>query len=192
VGFVMRGSKTTAIAADRDRWMKQAHVACITAAKEMIGNDGPIRPLSPIGRLGDDEWTTIVGSVVWAWIATRSEQAAAEGWNEERAIRAAGLDPDPWFDGAVAAVLPRLAEACPDLDWSKPVGEWAKDDVVAFLIAGFDLVQHALAARDAAEKPPDAGGANLDLVAREINAAAGNPLMTGAEHRELKLSDCPF
>ena len=91
------------------------------------------------------------------------------------------LEPDPWLEGAIAAVLPKLADACPGLDWSKPIGEWSKDDVVEFLLAAFNLIQHALAARDAAENPPGAGGVNPDLVARELNALAGNPLMTVAE-----------
>jgi hypothetical protein len=129
---------------------------------------------------------------VSTWVRIRSEQASVEGWNYEHAAYATLLKPDPWLEGAVAAVLPRLAKACADLDWSKPVGEWAKDDVVAFLIVGTGLVQHAIAARDAAENPAGASGASPDLVAREINAAAGNPLMTVAEHGELNDSDCPF
>jgi hypothetical protein len=151
LGFVMRSSKLAAISADRDRWMRQATAASIAAAKEVVGVDGPIRLHSPVGRLGNDEWGWICSSAVWAWIATRAEQAATEGWDEERAIRTTGLESDPWLAGAVASVLPKLPEACPGLDWSKPVGEWPKDDVVAFLIAAFGLIQRALAARDVAE-----------------------------------------
>ena len=55
-----------------------------------------------------------------------------------------------------------------------------------FSIAAFGLIQRALAARDAAENPPGAAGADPDLVARQLNAAAGNPLMTVAELRELE------
>jgi hypothetical protein len=148
----MRASKTAAIHAYRDTWTKAAFAACVVAAKDLIGADGPIRPLSPIGRLGEDEWGWIVSTVVWAWIATRAEQAATEGWNEERAIRATGLDPDPWFTGAVAAILPQLPEALPDIDWSKPVGEWAKDDIVAFLSTAIVLARRAVAARNVAEE----------------------------------------
>jgi hypothetical protein len=188
----MRANRFAAISADRDKWTKQAFEACIAAAKDLIGKDGLVRPDIPIGRLTSNKWGWFVSTAVSTWVRIRSEQASVEGWNYERACHATGLEPNPWLEGAVAAVLPKLAEACPGLDWSKPVGEWAKDDVVAFLIAGFDLVQHALAARDAPEKPPGTGDANPDLSAREINAAAGNPLMTVAEHRKLKHSDCPF
>ena len=120
--------------------------------------------------------------------ADRSEQAATEGWDYERAAHATRLAPDPWAEGAVVAILPRLVEACPGLDWGKPVGEWAKSDLVAFLIAAFGLIQHAFAARDAAQNPPGAGSSKPDVIAREVNAAAGNPLMTFDELRGLEES----
>ena len=142
-------------------------------------------------RLTESELGWFVSAVVSAWVRTRGEQASAEGWDYERAAHATRLEPDPWVEGAVASILPKLVEARPDLDWGKAVGEWQKRDVVAFLIAAFGLVQHALAARDAAENPPGAHGANLDLIARELNTT-GNPLMAVAELRELNDSDAPF
>jgi hypothetical protein len=191
VGVKMRTNRRAAISADRDQSTKQAFEACIAAAKDLIGATGPIRPEIPIGRLTRNEWGWITSSDVSTWVRIRSEQASVEGWNHERAAHTTGLTPDPWVEGAVGSILPRLAEACPDLDWSRPVGEWEKSDVVAFLIAAFGLIQHALAARDAAENPPGASGANPDLVARELNAAAGNPLMTVAELRELDDPNAP-
>jgi hypothetical protein len=175
MGVVMRTSTLTAIELPRDRWMKQAYVACVTAAKEMVGADGPIRPLSPIGRLGDDEWTTIVGSVVWAWIATRAEQAATEGRDEERTIRSTGLDPDPWFDGAVAAILPKLPEACPELDWSKALGAWSKDEIVGFLSTAIVLTRRAVAARNVAEAKLADFGETADPLLGEICPFNGAP-----------------
>jgi hypothetical protein len=188
----MRANRQAAIAADRDTWTKRAFNTCVVVAKDLIGDEGPIRPGVPIGRLTDSEWGWFTSTTVSTWVRIRSEQAAVEGWNYERAAHTTGLEPDPWLEGAVAAVLPKLAEVCPALDWSKPIGEWEKCDVVAFLIVGFGLVQRALAARDAAENPPDAAGANPDVVARERNAAAPNGLLTAAEHRELNDSGCPF
>jgi hypothetical protein len=187
----MRRARLAAISADRDRWTRQAFDACLTAAKDLVGVEGPIRPGVTVGHLVASEWGWLVSTVVSTWVRTRSEQASVEGWDYERAAHTIGLAPDPWVEGAVAAILPKLAEACPDLDWSQPVGEWPKSDVVAFLIAAFGLIQHAIAARDAAENPPGSGGAgppgdvNPDLVERELNAAAGNGLLTVAEHREL-------
>ena len=156
----MRTNRLAAISADRDKWTKQAFDACIAAAKDLMGKDGPVRPDIPIGCLTTNEWGWFVSTAVSTWVRTRSEQASVEGWNYERAAHTTGLEPDPWVQGAVASILPKLVEACPDLDWGKAVGEWEKNDFVALLIAAFRLIQRALAARDAAENPLSASGAN--------------------------------
>ena len=188
----MRKNRHAAISADRDKCTKRAFDAGVAAAKDLIGTEGPIRPSVPVGLLTESEWGWVVSTVVSAWVQIRSEQASVEGWNCERAAHETGLEPDPWVQGAVASILPKLVEACPGLNWGKAVGEWEKNDVVAFLIAAFGLIQRTLAARDAAENPPGVAGADRDLVARQLNAAAGNPLMTIAELRELNDSDVPF
>ena len=115
----VRTNRHAAISADRDRWTKQAFDAGIAAAKDLIGTDGPIRPGVPVGRLTESEWGWIVSTVVSAWVRIRSEQAASEGWNYERAAHTTRLEPDPWVQGAVASILPKLVEACPDLNWGK-------------------------------------------------------------------------
>jgi hypothetical protein len=149
----VRTNRHAAISADRDRWTNQAFDAGIAAFKDLIGVEGPIRPGVPVGRLTESELGWFVSTVVSTWVRTRSEQASVEGWNHERAAHTTGLEPDPWVQGAVASILPKLVEACPDLNWGKAVGEWEKNDVVALLIAAFRLIQRALAARDAAENP---------------------------------------
>jgi hypothetical protein len=179
MGAMMRGSKIAAIAADRDAWTKKAFTACRESAKDLIsGETPPINPSLKLERLADSEWGWIVSSVVWAWVSTRAQQAAVEGLDGERLTRSTGLAPDPWLEGAIAAILPWLADACPDAPWGSPVGAWPKDDVVAFLRVAFDLITRATAARDAT-KGRLAG--HPDVVAREINRAAGNPLMTVSE-----------
>jgi hypothetical protein len=188
----MRSNRRAAISADRDKWTKRAFGAGLAAAKDLIGDGGPIRPGVPVGRLTESEWGWIVSAVVSAWVRTRSEQASVEGWSCERAAHTTMLEPDPWLEGAVASILPKLAEACPALDWSKPVGEWPKDHVVAFLIAGFNLAPRAIAARDLAENPSGLHGTEPETVTRELNAAAGNSLLTAAEQREISNSDPPF
>jgi hypothetical protein len=160
----MRGSKIAAIAAGRDSWTKKAFAACLAAAKDLIGPDGPIRPGLAIGKLADSEWIWIIHAVIWAWVAGRAEQAASEGLDAERATRVTSLIPDPWDDGAIAAILPELADTCPNLDWSKPIGEWAKGDIVELLAMASALIPYARAARDAVEekvagKIPQASGA---------------------------------
>jgi hypothetical protein len=148
----MRAAKIAAIAADRDAYTKQAFAACVAAAKDLVAYEGPIRSGEQVGRLVESEWGRVVGAVVWAWVATRAEQAASEGWNSEKATRATSLVPDPWIAGAIASALPALADACAGLDWSKPVSAWPKDDVVGFLEEAFRLVVRAIVARDTEEE----------------------------------------
>jgi hypothetical protein len=189
---VKRSNRRAAISAHRDEWTKQAHYACVAAAKDLIGDEGPIRPGVPVGRLTESEWGWFTSTIVSTWVRVRSAQAASEGWNFERESHATMLEPAPWVEGAVGSILPKLADACHGLDWSKSVGEWEKNDIVALLVAAFNLIRHALAARDAAENPPGVGGANPNQIARQLNAAARNPLMTVTEFRELNDSDVPF
>ena len=127
---------------------------------------------------------------MWAWIASRSEQAATERWDEERAIRTTGLEPDPWDAGAVIAILPKLFEACPELDWSQPIGAWSKNAIAEFLLAAFGLIQRAVATRDVAEAQI-VGKTDADIVAREMNATAGNARMTPIQLKQLN-DDPPF
>jgi hypothetical protein len=161
----MRANRFASISADRDKWTKQAFDACVVAIQNLIGADGLIRPETPIGRLTTSELVWFASAGVSAWVRTRSEQAATEGWNYERACHLTMFEPDPWLEGAVAAVLPKLAEACPGLAWDRPVSEWTKGDVIAFLIAGTGLVQRAIAARDAAENPAGASGSDPSVLA---------------------------
>ena len=176
----MRPAKLAKISADQDAWMRKATDASIAAAKDVVGDELPIRPSVPIGRLVREEWGWIVSSALWGWIAGRAEQAASEGWNPERTIAATGLNPDPRMAGAVAAILPKLAEGCP-IDWSIPVGDWPKEDMVEFLGVAFELINEALRARDAIEDRVLGKVANPDVIARKINAAAGNSLITKDE-----------
>jgi hypothetical protein len=191
----MRANRHAAISADRDKWTKAAFDSVVAAVKDLISDAGPIKPHIPIGRLTLSELGWVGSTAVGTWVRTRSEQAAAEGWDYERAAHSTQLEPDPWTTGAIAGVLPKLVDALdtPDFDWSKPVTEWPKDHVIAFLLTGFNLISHALAARDAAENPANVTSANPDLIARELNRASGNPAMTIAEQRELEDPDrCPF
>ena len=184
----MRPAKISKLSAQQDEWMRRATDASIAAAKDVVGDTGPIRPGTPIGKLVREEWGWIVSSALWGWISTRAEQAASEGWNPERTIGATGLEPDPRMAGAVAAILPKLFEACPGLCWSSPIGGWPKEAMVEFLIAGFQLINEGLAARDLVEDRVVAKVTNPSVIARQINAAAGNSLMTKDELNDA----CPF
>jgi hypothetical protein len=108
-----------------------------------VCRDNPIRTTTPIGRLSNVEWGWIVADVIFA---ARAEQATIEGADIERAIRVTGYDPDPWDVGAVATILPQLADT--PMDWTTPLADWPRDTMVAFLTTALALVRKATIARD--------------------------------------------
>jgi hypothetical protein len=176
----MRKVGVVAQASIEDAWQRRATEAAIAAARGVVKADGPIPPLTPISRLGDIEWGWLVAAILFGWIRTRAEQAAAENLDAERTIRASGLEPDPWDAGAVRAILPDLADACPDIDWSLPLASWSKETMTEFLLTAMRLIQPALTARDLSVQGITRK-ANASVIARQANAAAGGPLMTPDE-----------
>jgi hypothetical protein len=166
-----------------DQWQRAATAAAIAGARGVVQIDGPIPPGTPVGRLSDTEWGWIVAAVLFAWISKRAEQAAAENLDAERTIRMTALDPQPWDAGAVAAILPELADACSGIDWSKPLTAWPKDDVIEFLLRAMPLIRKAMIARDLSEKGITRKS-SAATIARQANAAAGGPLMTPDEFND--------
>jgi hypothetical protein len=157
-----------------DVWQRRATAAAIGAARQVVQIDGPISPGTPIGRLGEVEWGWIVAAVLFGWIQTRAEQAAAEQLDTERTIRMTALDPEPWDAGAVAAVLPDLASACEHIDWSKPLADWSRETIVEFLLTAMPLIRKAMIARDLSERGV-IQRSSAATIARQANAAAGGP-----------------
>jgi hypothetical protein len=145
--------------------------------------DGPIPPGTPIGRLSDTEWGWIVAPILFAWIGVRAQQAAAEQLDTERTIRMVALDPQPWDAGAVAAILPDLANACPDIDWSQPIAVWPRETIIEFLLKAMPLIRKAMIARDTSERGVTRKS-SASAIARQANAAAGGPLMTPDEFND--------
>src|SRR5262249_13197602 len=113
----------------------------------------------------------------------RAKQAAAEQLDVEQTIRLTALDPEPWDAGAVTAILPELADACSDLDWSRPLTAWSREDIVRFLLKAMPLIRKAMIARDMSEKGI-CRKARAATIARQANAAAGGPLMTPDEFND--------
>src|SRR5262249_54298733 len=107
------------LSALEDQWQRDATAAAIAGARAVVQMDGPVPPGTPIGRLSDTEWGWILAAMLFAWIGKRAEQATIEQLDVEQTIRLTALDPEPWDAGAVTAILPELADACSDLDWSK-------------------------------------------------------------------------
>src|SRR5262249_58310002 len=105
----------------------------------------------------------------------RAEQAVAEQLDSEQTIRLTALDPQPWDAGAVAAILPELADACADgIDWSKPLAEWPREVIIEFLLKAMPLIRKAVIARDLSDKgvtPASTAAA----IPRQPHAPAGPP-----------------
>jgi hypothetical protein len=164
------------LSALEDQWQRDAAAAAIAAARGVVQMDGPIPPGTPIGRLSDTEWGWIFASMLFAWISKRAEQAAAEQLDTEQLIRLTALDPQPWDAGAVAAILPELVDACPDIDWAKPLAEWPREMIIAFLLKAMPLIRKAVIARDLSDKGVTRKS-SASVIARQANAAAGGPLI---------------
>jgi hypothetical protein len=157
-----------------DQWQRQATAAAIEAARK-IATGGTIPPGAPIGRLSDSEWGWLFAAMLFAWLSSRAEQATSEGRDVEAVIRESNTD--AWDAGAIVTVLPELAAV--DIDWTLPLNDWPRETMVGFLTTAFTLIRHALAARDLGGGVTQEKGA--DRIAREANAAAGNPLVVPSE-----------
>jgi hypothetical protein len=191
VGIVKKKVRTigeVSISALEDQWQRDATAAAIAAMRGVVQMGGPIPPGTPIGRLSDTELGWILSAALFAWISKRAEQAAAENLDTERTIRMTALDPQPWDAGAVAAILPELADACAGIvDWSKPLAEWPRETIIEFLLKAMPLIRKAVIARDLSEKGITRKS-SASAIARQANAAAGGPLMTADEFNdEIKL-----
>jgi hypothetical protein len=172
------------LSALEDQWQRDATAAAIEAARGVVQMDGPIPPGTPIGRLSDTEWGWILAAMLFAWIRVRAQQAAAEHLDAERTIRMVALDPQPWDAGAVAAILPELADACSGrVDWSKPLAQWPRETIIEFLLTAMPLIRKAMIARDLSDKGVTRQS-SASTIARQANAAAGGPLMTPDEFND--------
>jgi hypothetical protein len=162
-----------------DIWQRRATAAAIAAIREVIAGDA-IPKGAPIGRLTDVELGWLAAAGLFAWIRTRAEQAAAEGWDTEQALRRTALEPQPWDAGAVLHILPQLAEL-EGIDWERPVGSWSKDTVTHFLLAAMKLISAAMTARDVSSSGIATNRKPLDQMQRIASAEAGGPLTASGE-----------
>jgi hypothetical protein len=141
--------RTPSLSAIEDAWQRQATAAAIAAARAVVNGDA-IKPMTPVGRLSDTEWGWIVASIIFGWIQERATQATSNGLDTEKTIQKTGLDPDPWDAGAIAAILPELADA--PVDWNASLSDLSRDEMIQFLGAAYTLIGKAMLARDLGEK----------------------------------------
>jgi hypothetical protein len=181
----IRAIGQVSLSAIEDQWQRDATAAAIAAARGVVQTDGPIPPGTPVGRLTETEWGWILSAMLFAWISKRAEQATAEQLDTEQLIRLTALDPQPWSAGAVAAILTELADACAEIiDWSKPLAQWPRDTIIEFLLKAMPLIRKATIARDLSAKGITRKSSSTDMIAREVNAAVGGPLMTPDEFND--------
>ena len=110
-------------------------------------------PSPPARRSAASATSSGAGSsppILFGWISTRAEQAIAEEIDTELAVRMTGLDPEPWDAGAVASILPELAETS-DIDWTMPLAQWPRETMIDFLLTATRLIRKAEIARDLSE-----------------------------------------
>ena len=107
---------TVSITALEDEWLRKATSAAVASARKVV-TDGALPSGTPVGRLSDVEWGWITTAILFGWIGTRAEQATSFCIDAELTVRATGQDPDPWDAGAVATILPDLAQSV-KVDWS--------------------------------------------------------------------------
>jgi hypothetical protein len=129
-----------------DIWLRRATAVAIERARAAVSGSA-VPPNTPVGRLSDIEWGWIAAAVIFGWVSTRAEQATNSGVGPDELIRTTSIDPDPWDVGAIASILPELAEAGA-IDWKKPLAELSRDEMCAFLADAFSLIRRAMAARD--------------------------------------------
>jgi hypothetical protein len=129
-----------------DEWLRRATAVAIEQARAVV-TGGAMPAKTPIGMLSDVEWGWVIGAVLFGWIKTRAEQATSSGIGVNESIRSTSIDPDPWDTGAIASILPELADS-DIIDWSKPLAELSRDEMCAFLNDAFSLIRKAMAARD--------------------------------------------
>ena len=63
------------------------------------------------------------------------------------ALRVTGQTPEPWDAGAIASILPELADAS-NVDWSLPLAVWSQQTMVGFLATALALMRKGMAVRD--------------------------------------------
>jgi hypothetical protein len=174
IKFKVRSVSPSAI---EDAWLRRATAVAIEQARTAVSG-GAVPPNTPVGRLSEVEWGWIVAAVIFGWVSTRAEQATSSGVGPNELIRTISIDPDPWDAGAIASILPELADSN-IIDWSESLAELSREDMILFLADAFTLIRKAMAARDRGQdmvtrRTPDGTAEG----ARKTVAAAGGPLMT--------------
>jgi hypothetical protein len=149
-----------------NEWLDKATAAAIAGARKIVSSSGPLMN-TPIGRLSDQEWGTIIAAVIFGWIEVRVRQAIAEGRDQEETVRWTSLSPDPCDVAVVRSILPTLADQA-GIDWNLPLAAWSKDQMTDFLMVAWRLIGETETVRD--------HGPGRILKKSEFNERVGDPI----------------
>jgi hypothetical protein len=141
--------RVPSLTAMEDCWQREATRVAIEQARAVVSG-GAVPPNTPIGRLSDTEWGWIVAAMLFGWIDVRARQAVDNGIGVDKHIRDTGFEPDPWDAGAIESILPELAK--PEIDWSRPLAEFSREEMIELLGDAYTLIGKAMLARDTGEK----------------------------------------
>jgi hypothetical protein len=123
-----------AISKHDDPWQAKATSAAVAAARKIANACPGLPAATPIGELSDTQWGWICTAVIFAWVRTRCEQAIAEGFDQEDAVRITGLEPPPRDVAVIRSILPTLANQA-GIDWSRDVLEGHHAEIFAARVA---------------------------------------------------------
>lgn len=162
-----------------DDWQRRATAAAVEAARHVASGEA-VNSRTPVGSLSELEWGWIVSAALFGWITVKAQQAIHEGIGAEITIRHMRGVPNVWDVGVIHSILPAISSL--PLDWGKPIGEWSREAIVQLGWAFHQLIAGAIAARDEGDAVDNITGRNrADIVARNVNAAAGNGLLAPDE-----------
>lgn len=124
-------------------WQRRARAVVVEAASKELA------VLQPASLLSAGDIGVLTDTIVSAWIRFRAEQAVVNGVSHDSLVLTTGNTPEPWDVGTVTAILPELAQI--DIDWSKPLAAWSREEMWSFICMALDLACKAQSARDAAQ-----------------------------------------
>jgi hypothetical protein len=131
-------------------WQRKAMAVAIASVRRLAANCSVVDPALPLSRVTEEGWGWLVAEAIFAWIQVRVEQAVEDGLPFEYCLRRAA--PRSCDHGAVAGTLPELGKL--NIDWSKPLAEWSRGQMISFLSAAFSLIDRA---HNVLENSPDKG-----------------------------------
>lgn len=170
-----------------DDWDVKATQSAIEAARAVISPEG-INGRSMIASLSEIEWGWIVAAAIFAWIKTKAQQAVACGTGYEENIRfMAGRDPQPTEAGQIESILSDLS-GIDGIDWSKPVAEWTKPQIIQFVWCAHRMMMQATDRHNDGMQDKIVQRISQTQSERLHSAASGGPLMSRDELND----DVPF